>query len=129
MSVAAGGGQLVEIAMVGGQIGFDQRVQRLTKKHKAMSHGYGPELRSDGLIIITPRGVNTSMLLLAGVAIVAAFVLFKAFLLAYLGPDAYSERVEMLRLGTVVEYAGSWVMQTEPATEFLAMQFGPILRG
>ena len=49
------------------------------------------------------------------------------FLLAWLGPDTYGDRVADLAAGTPVEQAGAWVMQSDPASRFVADQIKPLL--
>jgi len=47
-------------------------------------------------------------------------LLFKGFLFAYLGEVSYLERVAALQSGTLMEQAGAWLMQPDPATMIVA---------
>ena len=49
-------------------------------------------------------------------------------MLAAVGPVTYSERLDRLNTGTVIEQGGAWVMGIDPATQLLAQLAGPILR-
>lgn len=114
--------------MVENQLLFNQRVQRLAKKHDAMSRGYKTRMRKDGLIVMKPRRSRPGVSLRAIVLFIGALLMFKGFLLANLGPEGYSERVAKLSEGTPVERAGAWVMQPDPVSVFIAEQTGPVLR-
>ena len=68
------------------------------------------------------------LLLLATVAgVLLIGFLFKGFVFAYLGEEAYAERVTSLQSGTAMEKAGAWVMQPDPATLLIANSIGAIL--
>jgi len=99
---------------------FTNRVNRLTRKHRAMSRGYSTRMRPDGLLVTAParprRWVSLRVILL----FVAAFFAFKALLMAAAGTAAYDERVARLQAGTAAEAAGAWIMQSDPVTEALA---------
>lgn len=107
---------------------FDQRVSRLDRMHRDLSHGYVTRIRPDGLIVIQPRRASFHFPIKAMVIFVLAFVAFKGFLLASIGPDAYHDRIALLESGTIVEQGGAWVMQIDPVSEAIANKFGPILR-
>lgn len=114
--------------MVDSQIQFDRRVERLTKKHQAMSRGYSARMRPDGLIVVKPKRMRLAISPRGLFMFIGAFFLFKAFVLANLGAPTYQERVDSLSAGTPVEQAGAWVMQIDPASEFIASKLGPLLR-
>jgi hypothetical protein len=107
---------------------FDKRLHRLGRKHQAMAQGYTTHLRSDGLIVAKPLRVSRRLSAKPALLFIAAFFLFKGFLLASLGPDAYGDRIGRLQSGTFVEQAGAWVMQAEPVSQLIARQIGPVLR-
>lgn len=114
--------------MVEEQVQFDRRIQRLSRKHQSMSRGYATHMRADGLIVAAPHRNGVKVPLRAILFVFLALFAFKGFLLASIGPDSYADRVSRLSKGTAVEKAGAWVMQSEPASEFIAAQIGPILR-
>lgn len=107
---------------------FQTRLKALDRKHTAMGRGYTTKLRDDGLIVVKPRrkgwAISPRVLLLG----VFAFFMFKAFVLASLGPATYNDRVDRLAAGTPVEQGGAFVMQVDVITQFLADRIGPVLR-
>ncbi|MEX0316628.1 MULTISPECIES: hypothetical protein [unclassified Ruegeria] len=113
--------------MANRQMPFEQRIQRLTKKHRAMTRGYRAQMRADGLVVMKPRRVRSAAPLRVMVLSLVAFFLFKGFLLATLGATSYDQRVERLNEGTSVEKAGAWVMQADPLSALIAEQIGPFL--
>ena len=110
------------------QIHFEERLRLLSRKHRAMSHGYITRMQPDGLIVAQPRRRPIRIPARAIFMFVLAFIGFKAFLVANLGPLTYDERLSRLNEGTVVEQAGAFVMQADPLTNYVAQQIGPILR-
>jgi len=114
--------------MVKRQIQFDERLHLLARKHNAMSHGYVTRMQPDGLIVARPRRRSMRISGRAVFLFLAAFIGFKAFLVANLGPQAYEDRLARLEAGTVVEKAGAFVMQVDPLTMYAAQTIGPILR-
>jgi hypothetical protein len=114
--------------MVNDQLQFNERLQLLARKHRAMSHGYSTYIQPDGLIVARPRRRAIRISGRAVIMFVLAFIGFKAFLIANLGMLTYEERVTRLQSGTVVERAGAFAMQPDPLSTFVALQVGPILR-
>ena len=114
--------------MVQNHLQFDQRVNNLGRKHRALSRGYVTRMRSDGLIVARPRRPQSRIPLRSVILFLLAFTVFKGFMIASIGPDGYNERVAKLGSGTVVEQAGAWVMQIEPLSNAIAETMGPILR-
>lgn len=55
-------------------------------------------------------------------------IAFKAVLYATLGGATYTNRVNDLASGTVIEQAGAWVMAADPITVWLAIQGKMLLR-
>ena len=98
---------------------FDERLRRLTRKHRKMANGVVHRVGSDGLIRSYPRR-RAPRFPLQGLAIlIGAAFLFKAFLYATLGAAVYNDRVNLLWGGSIVEQGGAWVMQADPATVWL----------
>ncbi len=114
--------------MVPSHVEFDNRLKRLVRKHSAMSRGYRHKMRTDGLIVVQPRRNTPRLSIRAVLIFLAAFFVFKGFLIANLGPAAYDERLAVLAEGAVFEQAGAWVMQMDPLSSLVADQLGPILR-
>ena len=114
--------------MAQSQVQFDQRLRRLGRKHRAMSRGYTTRMQPDGLIVAKPHRAPSRISGRSVLLFLAAFILFKGFLYANLGPETYNERVNRLQSGTVVEKAGAFVMQADPVSQLVAQKMGPILR-
>lgn len=110
------------------QLDFDDRLRKIGRKHRAMAKGYTTYIRPDGLVVARPvrRGPRVPLRLIVYVAV--ALICFKGFLLATLGPVTYDERVTGLSEGTLIEKGGAWIMQSDPASEWIAAKIGPILR-
>lgn len=107
---------------------FDRRVRKLDRKHNAMSQGFVTRMRKDGLIVVQPKRKGFRFPVKQVVFLLAAVILFKAFLLANLGPDVYNIRLAKMQDGTIVEQVGAAFMQIDPASEYLASQIGPVFR-
>lgn len=108
---------------------FRSRLSRLDRKYKGMaSGGYDAKLRSDGLIVITPRKIKRRIALLPVATFLLGFIAFKGFLLLSLGPTGYNERVARLQQGSGVEQVGAFVMQSDPISKLVADQMGSVLQ-
>ncbi|PYF09357.1 hypothetical protein C8J30_109103 [Rhodobacter viridis] len=59
--------------------------------------------------------------------VLLGMLLFKAAILAQIGPETYAHRVETLAAGTTVERVGSWVLRADAPTQFIAAQLHAIL--
>jgi len=114
--------------MVRNQIQFSERLRLLARKHNAMSQGYVTRMQPDGLIVARPKRRPLRISGRSVFLFLAAFIAFKAFLVANLGPQTYDDRLARLEAGTFVEKAGAFVMQADPLTMYAAQQIGPILR-
>ena len=112
--------------MTGKQLEFGQRVTRLNKKHQKLNRGYRASMRSDGLVVMKPQRMRSAIPARVLVMALIGFFAFKAFLLSHLGAATYQNRVDSLHAGTSVEKAGAWIMQSEPVSEFLALQINKI---
>jgi hypothetical protein len=106
---------------------FDKRLSKIDHTRQAMARGYTSFVGSDGLIVIRPRR-RPLRLPIKGIALMAlGFFGLKGMMLAQIGLEGYSERLTTLQNGTLVEQAGAWIMQVEPATQWIASNLGPIL--
>ncbi|NOD77129.1 MULTISPECIES: hypothetical protein [unclassified Ruegeria] len=113
--------------MTGKQLEFNQRVNRLNKKHQKMSRGYRATMRKDGLVVMKPQRVSSAVPVRVLLFTLVAFFVFKAFLLSHLGPTGYQYRIDSLSEGTKVEQAGAWVMQIDPVSQALSQQMNKLL--
>ncbi|WP_417719463.1 hypothetical protein [Salipiger sp.] len=96
-------------------------------KHRKLAQGYTTRMNRNGTLehtpirripFLTPRGL---LLTLVG------FVVFKAIVLANLGPEEYAVRISHLANGTIAEKVGAWMMGLDPATAFLVQYLQPVL--
>lgn len=107
---------------------FDKRLQKLGKKHaRIKANGFVRKLGKDGLITIHARRRGPTFPLRGLIAVFVVAFVFKGFLLASMGEADYAERVAALQSGTMVEKAGAWVMQVDPATHGMASFLQPFL--
>lgn len=107
---------------------FDNRLKRIERSHNELRGGYTAVVGRDGLITIKAKRAKRNFPVKGAVLLVLGFICFKALMLAHLGPDAYVERVAELDAGTIVEQVGGFVMQADPATQWIATQIGPFMR-
>ncbi|WP_299283597.1 hypothetical protein [uncultured Tateyamaria sp.] len=116
--------------MVETQVDFRKRLRVLGRKHVAMSNGYTSKVRHDGLIVVTPKRRNpTRFIPVKGVVLfVLGFFVFKAFMFAALGEITYTQRIDALAQGTLLEQGGAWIMQADPVTQLVARYVEPITR-
>lgn len=107
---------------------FSKRVNEIERRHKKLSSYYVRLEERDGLLVPVSAGRGRRELPVRGIALaLSAFLLFKGFLLAYLGPVAYTDRVALLESGNMAEQLGAWIMATDPATLWLAAQFNAFI--
>ena len=108
---------------------FLSRVRHLERKHGAMNNGYSAQMRSDGLIVVEPkRRVESRISARSIFLFLAAFLLFKGFLIASIGVEGYQDRVSKLQAGSVLEHGGALIMIADPLSLGIARKIGPILR-
>lgn len=108
--------------MVHQEIEFHHRVERLNRKRQALRRGADACLRADGLLIAAPRRRRSGLPLKGLVLCLLVFLLFKAGLIAAVGPVTYDSRVDRLARGTLAEAAGAWVMRREPLSDRVAQE-------
>lgn len=107
---------------------FNNRVRAIERRHKRLGSGYVRLEERDGLLVPVERVRVRRGLPLRGITLaLSAFLAFKGFLLAYLGPVTYLDRVGILEGGSVVEKAGAWLMGVDPITLWIAEQFSIII--
>ncbi len=114
--------------MVKNQRQFSERLQRLSRKHDAMTRGYVTHMQPDGLIVARPKRPPIRISGRAVLLCFAAFIGFKVFLVASLGLVTYEERLGRLQAGTMVERIGAFAMQVDPVTKALAKKVVYTLR-
>ena len=107
---------------------FNKRLKTLGRKHAKMSGGYTTKIDRNGLIVAKPRRSRGRLPLKGLVFLAGGFLVFKAFMLAAVGPLTYNERLAKLEGGTMIEQAGAKVLGIDPVTSALADFTGPIIR-
>lgn len=109
---------------------FEKRLKQITRKHDQLAKGAVRSVTSDGLIVMKPRAYRPKFPLRFIIVLVVLGFAFKGLLLASIGNVAYAERVTGLAQGSVMDRAGAWVMQIDPATaliaDFLARYLGDV---
>ena len=114
--------------MAQANVPFDKRLKRIVRRHdRIQSSGAVKTVTSDGLIVARPRVYRPRFPLKGLLAIVVLGFLFKGFVYASLGTEQYAERVAVLQQGTVMERAGAWIMQADPATKLVAEVISSVL--
>jgi len=106
--------------MAQANVPFDKRLKRIVRRHDRMAKGVVKTVNADGLIVARPRIYTPRFPLKGLVVLIITGFLFKGFLYSYLGEAGYAERVASLNEGSVMEQAGGWVMQADPATVYIA---------
>lgn len=102
------------------QLQFDKKMKRLSLKHRRLARGAVTSVNHDGLIIARPKRASGDFPLKGILLTVAAFFLFKGYLLAAEGPITYLERVAELENGSTVGKIGAFVMQADVLTMYIA---------
>lgn len=114
--------------MADSYVQFQRRLELLVRKHRELAHGYTALVGPDGLIELRPTQARNSIPVRGILLTALCFVAFKSFMLAAMGPITYQERVDSLMNGSLVERAGGFIMQIDPATEKLGGTLGPVVR-
>lgn len=107
---------------------FDRRMRRINRRHSKLSQGYVTAVNSDGLVVAKPQRRGNRAMLRGLALIVIVMILFKGFLHAQLGPQAYQERVNALAAGTAIEQAGALVMVGDPLTVWISSKVVSLVR-
>lgn len=107
---------------------FDRRMRRISRRNTKLSRGYVTRVTNDGLVVAKPKRKGNGSTLRGLVILAFVMVLFKGFLHAQLGADAYQARIDGLAGGSVFEQAGAWVMTADPVTQFLSSKFSSLVR-
>ena len=107
---------------------FEKRVTHLGRKHAKMTRGYSTKVGKDGLISVTTKRSRRGFPIKGLILTIVGFFLFKAFMLAAVGPVTYNERLAKLEKGTMIEQAGAKVLGIDPVTNGVAKLAGPVLR-
>jgi hypothetical protein len=108
---------------------FDQRLSRLTDRHRRLSLGVTYRVRPDGLIVAAPkRRLLPRFPLRPLLAVLATAFALKAVLFVTMGEATYEARRALLAEGSAVEAAAAWAMQPDPAVRALEALVGDLRR-
>ena len=114
--------------MIGAKSNFDERLHKIERSDRRSAKGYAPVVGPDGLIVVRRRRSGPNVPLRGLIYLACGFILFKAIALAQFGAQGYNDRIALMQEGTAVEQVGAWVMQADPATEWVANKLRPFLR-
>ena len=106
---------------------FDSRLKGIAKTREKMRGGYVGHVTRDGLIVFRPKRRRIAFSPRGLALVVLGFVAFKALIMAHLGVNTYQARVDALKDGSMVEQAGAFIMQADPATRYVAATLRPYL--
>ncbi|SLN51093.1 hypothetical protein [Roseisalinus antarcticus] len=107
---------------------FEQRVKRIAKKHQRIeTSGATPKLGKDGLIVMRPRRAGLRFPVKPFVMLLVLAFAFKVFLFNYLGDQDYAARLSALDSEVMVERAGAFILQPDPATLWITEMIGRFL--
>ncbi len=107
---------------------FERRMRRINRRHSKLSHGYVTAINEDGLVVARPQRRGNRAMLRGLSVIVLVMIIFKGFLHAQLGPQAYQDRVSALASGTVIEQAGAYAMVADPLTQWISSKVVSLVR-
>ena len=103
---------------------FQARVGRINQSHKRRVP-YAFTVRPDGLLV--PRTKSRLRFYFPWRAILAGFmvvVLAKASMIAALGPEGYTTRMETLLTGSAYEELATSILSPDPVSTWVATQLG-----
>lgn len=108
---------------------FHSRVRKIERKSKAMEDGYHARIRKDGLIEMRPDGRPLRRLvpIRSLLALLAAAIGYKVFLLIRMGEAAYAARLDALADGSLASRIGGTLMQIDPLTRMMTDLVVPYL--
>ena len=81
----------------------------------------------DSILVLTPGRGKPSITVPGFCVLLAAFILLKSVVIAWLGPGVYEEAIRSLQQGTVFEQAGAFIMRPDFFSEMLADQFRALI--
>lgn len=103
------------------QANFQKRLIEIDRKHSRSRGRFVRLEERDGILVPVEKARVTRRLPLRGLMLaLVAFLGFKAFLFAYLGPVTYADRLSALEEGNVVEEMGAWAMRPDAVSRWIA---------
>jgi len=110
------------------QHSFDQRLSKIMRDRGG--DGSFTQVTADGAV--RRQGGRRRLALFmpwkSALMIVSISLVFKAFLLAYLGDEGYGERLALLETGSAADRAGALLLAPDRLTITLAGQISPMLK-
>ena len=107
---------------------FDRRMNRISRRHSKLSHGYVTRVNDDGLVVARAKRSSNGGWLRGLMLVVIVMILFKGVLHARLGDAAYMARVDGLAAGSVIEKGGAWIMTPDPITLAISKHVASLVR-
>jgi hypothetical protein len=99
---------------------FDDRLRRINRRNRVLSRGFVLSVERDGLIVARPETSRFRFPWRVMLFLLVAVLGFKTLLHAYIGPEAYAERLARLSSGTVAEQMSAYVLHADPVTVWVA---------
>ena len=100
---------------------FENRLDTLQRKHRALAKGYVAQVNPDGLITIEPKPKTSGGRLRFVIATTIGFFTFKVLAIALIGPATYQSRIDALAVGNRFEKLCAWIMQADPISHQMAV--------
>jgi hypothetical protein len=99
---------------------FDERLRRIDRRHRTLSRGFVLSVSRDGLIVAKPESSRFRFPWRVMLFLLVAVMAFKIILHAYIGAEAYAERLARLSSGTVAEQMSAYMLHADPVTVWIA---------
>jgi hypothetical protein len=99
---------------------FDERLRRIDRQHRTLSRGFVLAVNRDGLIVAKPETSRFRFPWRVLLLLLVAVMGFKVALHAYIGPEAYADRLERLGDGTIAERVSAYALHADPVTVWIS---------
>lgn len=99
---------------------FDDRLRRIDRRNRTLSRGFVLSVSRDGLIVARPETSRLRFPWRVLLVLLVAMMAFKIVLHAYIGPEAYGERLTRLSNGTIAEQLSAYVLHADPVTLWIS---------
>lgn len=99
---------------------FDDRLRRIDRRNRTLSRGFVLSVSRDGLIVARPENSRFRFPWRVMLFLLVAVMGFKVLLHAYIGSEAYAERLSRLSNGTVAEQMSAYLLHADPVTVWVA---------
>jgi hypothetical protein len=99
---------------------FDDRLRRIDRRNRTLSRGFVLSVGRDGLIVARPESGRFRFPWRVMLFLLVAIMAFKVLLHAYIGPEAYGERLTRLSNGTIAEQVSAYALYADPVTVWIS---------